>query len=145
MGKIWRCEMARQILLWFAVLVVAGTAIPLTEDTAMWAEELISLKSSPAQATMMSPEQLAAMTNRILLKANAMRRRLNQLGISDADTDDDVETRYAPHDGRLGEAADLESEKTEVHQARASLARLLGALSSLPRSNVMMSSVTRSN
>lgn len=91
-------EMVQVSVVGLALMLVVVSAIPLSPQT--WSEELISMHET---GPLMTPDQLAAMSNRVLLQANMMRRRLNELGISDADTDADIQHRFSSQDGSLGE------------------------------------------
>merc|ERR1719506_1052211 len=66
------------------------------------------------------------MTNRILLKANAMRRRLNELGISDADSEADIEARFSAKEGQLGEGAGLDNQRNNAIKARSCIGAAVG-------------------
>merc|ERR1711907_14915 len=126
MGDLEEIMVLTRVMLSLVVLAIVATAIPLTSDSSMtWAEELISMHSTPT-APSMSPEALALMTNRILVKANAMRRRLNELEISDADAESQIDERFSRAKGELGEGSQLESQRLEAVHARACIDAAVG-------------------
>merc|ERR1719316_312563 len=107
--------MAVRGLVALALVLVVVNGVPLS--TQYTAHEELSVQTPPAQAKTMTQEELAELTNGILLKANTMRRLLNHLGISDADTVQDIEKRFDT--SQLGESASIKSHRDEALGARA--------------------------
>ena len=75
---------------------------------------MLSVKATPETGAM-TQEALQAMTSRILLRANIMRRRLNTLGITDSMSDADIDKTF---NSQLGESKQTNPEKDRLEGLR---------------------------
>ena len=107
---------ARPCLLCVLALAVAVTCVPLHRGA--WSENeatsMLSVKATPETGAM-TQEALQAMTSRILLRANIMRRRLNTLGITDSMSDADIDKTFS---SQLGESKQTNHEKDRLEGLR---------------------------